>query len=152
MRLPGFVSLLVALTPFAFATPAQAAWELRQIPGLAVIEQVVEGTRVTFQCLGRQKDRLQVGFDRGAEDMPATPAVMLWIEAPDGRTARHSMDAFKEGPGLSATLLTSDIVLDQLRQAAALEFTIAGTGKRIVRTNAKGTGAFRLAVLEQCGF
>ncbi|MEM7671444.1 MAG: hypothetical protein AAF317_20365, partial [Pseudomonadota bacterium] len=118
----------------------------------AVMEQTVDGTTVTFQCLSASKNQLSVGLDQGGRDMPEVPAVMLWIEAPDGRTARHSMDAFKEGPGLSATLYTSDVVLQQIRQAKALEFTVAGTGKRIVRTNAKGTGAFRLAVLEQCGF
>ncbi|MEL6477221.1 MAG: hypothetical protein AAFR17_07820 [Pseudomonadota bacterium] len=144
--------LLLSALLCTLALPAHAKWELRQTSGLAVMEQTVDGTRVTFQCIGRTKNRLTVGLDRGRTEMPAARAVMLWIEAPDGRMARHSMDAFKEGPGLSATLYTSDLVLQQIRQAKALELTIAGTGKRLVRTNAKGTGAFRLAVKEQCGF
>ncbi|MEL6205717.1 MAG: hypothetical protein AAFR47_10470 [Pseudomonadota bacterium] len=145
--------ILAALaTALSLSAPAHAAWDLRQASGIAVMEQTVGGVTVSFQCLGGVRNRLNVSFGR-AGGFPEPPrAVMLWIELPDGRTARHSMDSFGEDGQLSAELLTSDLVLQQIRQASGLSFTIAGTGREIVRTNAKGTGAFRLAVLEQCGF
>ncbi|MEM7508775.1 MAG: hypothetical protein AAF415_18755 [Pseudomonadota bacterium] len=143
---------LRALSLCALATPAHAKCELRRTDGLAVMEQTVDGTTVTFQCLRASKDVLSMGLDQGGLDMPEVPVVMLWIKAPDGRAAGHSMDAFGEGPGLSATLYSSDVVLQQIRQAKSLEFADTGADKRVLRTNAKGRGKFRPAVSEQCGF
>ncbi|MEM6738907.1 MAG: hypothetical protein AAF646_02255 [Pseudomonadota bacterium] len=151
MRLP-FMTAVTAALFMLTATASHANWELRQAPGIAVIEQTVGPVNVTFQCLGAVKNRLNVSLNQqgGWSDYPR--AVMIWMEQPDGRIARHSMDSYPEDGQLSAELQTSDLVLEQLRNASALEFTIAGTGRTIVRTNASGTGAFRNAVLEQCGF
>lgn len=146
-----FIPLALALC-IGLPSAAGAAWDLRQTSGLAVIEQTVGDVTVTFQCLGRVKNQLNVGLSRPGGWPEVPPAVMLWITLPDGRTDRQSMDAFGEDGQLSATLMTSDVVLENLRQAASLEFTIAGTGRTIVTTDARGTGAFRLAVQEQCGF
>lgn len=144
--------LIFAASLILAAAPAKASWELRQANGIAVTEQTVGGVTISFQCLRAVPNRLNVSFGRSGGWSDPPRAVMLWIVAPDGRMARHSMDSFGEDGQLSAELQTSSLVLEQLRQANALEFTVANTGEVIARTNASGTGAFRLAVLEQCGF
>jgi hypothetical protein len=76
----------------------------------------------------------------------SSPAVMLWIEASDGRLARHSVDVRRDEGGYLGTFFVSDIVLGQFQNGRRLEIT--SDGKPILETDMKGTGAARLAFLE----
>lgn len=138
------LAAVAALVPVV----AEAGWTLDQRGGSAVMRQSVGGMQISFFCRGSARDQLQVSFSPWRQAAPR--AVMLWIQAPDGRMARHSMDFTGQDSAASFRLLTSSLVLEQLRQATALEFTVEG--KVIARTDARGTGAFRLAVKEQCRF
>ncbi|WP_353472184.1 hypothetical protein PVT71_12865 [Salipiger sp. H15] len=130
------------------ALPAHAAWTLSQGNGAAAMSQSAGATKITFSCSRSHPDSVTVSFEpwRGA----APAAVMLWIELPDGRNDRQSMDLIAADRAAHFALMTSSMVLGNLQQAAALSFTDGGT--ELARTDARGTGAFRLAVQEQCRF
>lgn len=126
---------------------AAADWSLEQGGGIAAMQQRVGGQTITVSCRRGMADRLAVSF---APWRSPPSSVMLWIQAPDGRMNRQAMDGRPTGDGATYTLVTSSDVLSWVRNAAALEFSDPN-GWRI-RTDARGTGAFRLAVLEQCKF
>ncbi|MFS4437621.1 hypothetical protein ACMA5I_05345 [Paracoccaceae bacterium GXU_MW_L88] len=77
--------------------------------------------------------------------------MMVWISAPDGRTARHAVDVVKEGPGLRGPFYTSDVVLEQFQNGARMVVDSPMTRRMFIDTDMRGTGAARLAFLEQCG-
>lgn len=79
-------------------------------------------------------------------------SMMLWMEQPDGRLARHPIDGHYFGPDRTfvGRFLTSDIVLDQFRNGTQLWLTGAG-GVEIVRFPMTGTGKARGHFQESCG-
>ena len=137
---------LALLTMFSTA-PARADWALSQGNGSAAMSQQAGPVKITFFCTRSRPDQLQISFDPWPQ--PARGA-MIWITLPDGRNDRQPMDVMARDRALSVTLMTSSLGLEHLQQAASLVFDI--DNREIARTDAKGTGAFRLAVLEQCGF
>lgn len=143
-------SLLLSGALALFILPASLAhadWALSQGNGSAAMSQQVGPTKITFFCTRARPDQLQISFDPWPQ--PARGA-MLWMTLPDGRNDRQPMDVMARDRALSVTLMTSSLVLEHLQQAASLSFDI--DNREIARTDAKGSGAFRLAVKEQCRF
>lgn len=131
------------------ALPAHAEWALSQRPGTASITQRAGAHTIQIFCTKHlPKNILQVNFSNWTR--PTPKSVMIWIELPDGRTDRQSMDFAAYDGALAVRLQTSSRVLGNLQNAASLSFT--DDGHEIARTDARGTGAFRLAVKEQCKF
>ena len=142
-----FIILLFLLSPLS----AQAAWETRQNPNSAVTQNRAGNVDIVMSCRRNQPNRVDVMVGRPA-GFPGVTAMMLWIGLPDGRLARHSIDAVQEGAATSGTWFVSDLVLDRFRNASSIEVTVAQTGERMIMADARGTGAARLAFLERCGF
>lgn len=85
-------------------------------------------------------------LDDGNESM------MLWIEAPDGRTARHPIDGHYFGPEKSfvGRFVVSGLVLDQFRNGSEMRLT-SPTGATVGTFGMKGTGKARGHFKEACG-
>ncbi|MGB3244469.1 MAG: hypothetical protein WBB25_08040 [Sulfitobacter sp.] len=78
--------------------------------------------------------------------------VMMWIELSDGRTHRQPVDVVMEGPSISGTFYVSDFVMDFYQNAVSYVVDMPSRGgEDLMRGNMRGSGAARLAFLEQCG-
>lgn len=78
-------------------------------------------------------------------------SMMMWIELPDGRTARHPIDGHYYGgdEAFVGKFVVSDFVLDQFRQGAKLSLT-APTGANIAEFGMRGTGKARGHFKQAC--
>lgn len=141
------ITLIFLISPVM----AHAAWETRQNPNSAVSQNRAGGVDIVMSCTRNLPNQIDVMVGRPA-GFPGVNAMMLWIGLPDGRLARHPINAIQEGPATSGKWVVSDLVLDQFRNASSIEVTVAQTGQRMIMVDARGTGAARLAFLERCGF
>lgn len=77
-------------------------------------------------------------------------SAMLWIEAGDGRTARHPLDGHYFDTIFLARWPTSDLVLDQFAKGARMQVT-AVSGDVAFETAMTGTSKARAAMAAGCG-
>jgi hypothetical protein len=79
-------------------------------------------------------------------------SMMMWIEMPDGRTARHPIDGHYYGPenAFVGRFLVSDIVLEQFAGGKEMRFTTVN-GNTLLTLPMKGTGKARQDFKKACG-
>ncbi|MEM9011949.1 MAG: hypothetical protein AAGE18_12030 [Pseudomonadota bacterium] len=143
--------LLPVLAALLIATPA-AAWDTQQRSGFASASHRVGGYEITISC---RRDR---GFELAlsdpslsASEFEGVTGLMMWVTLPDGRTDRWSVDVVQEGPVLSGPLYVSDFNLEFFRNGTSFRLDAPLTRKVFMEGDMRGTGAARLAFLEQCG-
>ncbi|WP_152610684.1 hypothetical protein [Ruegeria sp. ANG-R] len=141
----------------AFAGPAQAAeWQSGEASNGAwsMIQEGQFNLRVScwpgdpsffFVLTGGPFNGMQ-NIDDGNESM------MMWIELPDGRTARHPIDGhyFAPDKAFVGRFIVSDFVLEEFRQGAKLSLT-SPTGVEIAAFGMQGTGKARGHFKQACG-
>lgn len=148
-------ALAVVLTALASAAGAQN-WESGE-NNRGAWAMVQDGTfRVDVTCWPNEPRfffNLSGGPFAGMKNIDdGNDSMMLWIELPDGRLARHPIDGHYFGPDRTfvGRFFTSDIVLDQFRNGTQLWLTGAG-GVEIARFPMTGTGKARGHFKEACG-
>ena len=146
----------IALSVLAIAVPATAAdW------------QSGESARSAWAMIGQGKTNLRLSCNRGERNVffllsggpfpgmknvdDGNESMMMWIEMPDGRTARHPIDGHYFAPDRAfvGRFIVSDIVLDQFRSGSKLSLT-APTGASIATFGMKGTGKARGHFKQAC--
>lgn len=143
--------LLFFLALFAVTTPAAAQWTLRQSDGYAKTTTGGPGYRLEILCSrGRPLEMSLIALG-SARDFKGVRGLMLWFTMPDGRTDRWPVDVTPEGPTLTGRLRVSDFNLDFFRRGQSFQLTAPVQGLSFMEGGMKGTGAARLAFLEQCG-
>ena len=145
---------LIAAALLALPTPALADWSWEQRPGFAKARTVSGNYILELSC--RQGDQaLEMSiFDQTlrGDAFPGLRSVMMWITLPDGRTHRQAVDVFQEDASISGIYYVSDFTLDFFRNGRSYEVDIPTRGgEKLMQGNMKGSGAARLAFLEQCG-
>lgn len=147
----GFVSVLLA-----FAGSVQAAeWQSGEAPNGAwsMIEDGQFSLRIAcwpgdpsffFVLSGGPFNGMQ-NIDDNNESM------MMWVELPDGRTARHPIDGHYFAPDRAfvGRFIVSDFVLEEFRQGEKLSLT-SPTGAEIAVFGMQGTGKARGHFKQAC--
>ena len=133
-------------------SPAFAAWQTVQSDGRARAVYQQGNYELWIYCRRGQDMELWLQ-DRslnGAE-FQGVDSLMMWVKLPDGRTDRWPVRVVQEGPGISGPLVVSDFNLEFFRNAESFELDSPQTRKVFMAGDMRGTGAARLAFLEQCG-
>ncbi|PRY26020.1 hypothetical protein CLV78_101113 [Aliiruegeria haliotis] len=143
----------VGILAFVLSTgPASAAWDLQQGSGAATTR--FDGGRYDLQLSCRKGRGLELtltdGTGRG-DTFRDVRGLMLWFTMPDGRTDRWPVDVGASGATLSGRVVVSDFNLDFFRHGKGFRLDAPQTGTVFMEGDMKGTGAARLAFLEQCG-
>lgn len=126
-----------------------------------------ESRQSAWAMISQGKMNLRLACNRGQRDLhfvltggpfpgmknvdDGNESMMMWIEMPDGRTARHPIDGHYFAPDKSfvGRFVVSDTVLDQFRSGSKLSLT-APTGAAIATFGMKGTGKARGHIKEAC--
>lgn len=147
------IAICLAAILMITAQPAHALWTLEQRNGFARTTSSGPGYTVEISC--RRGARLQFtlrGVDAAAaREFRGVRALMMWITVPDGRTDRWPVDVVQQGNSLTGELYVSDFQLNFFRQGKTFEIDAPGQRRQFLDGDMKGSGAARLAFLEQCG-
>ena len=144
---------LVAAALSVLAGPVLADWAHRQGNGVAVAQYDAGRYTVMMRCSRGQGIELSLMDEelRGNE-FRGVGSLMVWVTLPDGRTDRWPVTpVYQEGPALSGMLVVSDFNLEFFRNGSSFEIDSPQTRTTFAKGNLRGSGAARLAILEQCG-
>ena len=151
---------VAAVLSFFIAGAGQAAWSSRIDP---------EGTRASAIARAQGKtlslssahflaDELTLilhgGPFEGMKNVDeADDSMMMWIEMPDGRTARHPIDGHYYGPedAFIGRFVVSELVLDQFADGQDMSLTTA-KGNTLLTLSMQGTSKARRDFRAACGF
>ncbi|EKE43709.1 hypothetical protein OCGS_2043 [Oceaniovalibus guishaninsula JLT2003] len=118
---------------------------------------------MTMQDAGRYTVVMTCSRGRGIElsvldsaargdEFAEVDSLMVWITLPDGRTDRVSISpVWQEGAALSGAFVPNGVTMDFFRNGIRFEVDSPQTRTTFAATDMKGSGAARLAFLEQCG-
>ena len=145
--------LAVATAALALVPVSGAAWDLRQGNGTAVTKQEAGRYTVMLNCSrGRGAEISVLDTTLRGDAFAGVQSLMVWIELPDGRTDRVPIiPVWQEGAALSGEFVPNGWTMDFFRNGVRLKVDSPGTRQTFVSTDMSGTGAARLAFLEQCG-
>ncbi len=136
-------------------TPVLADWQTSTGENGASASVVVDGDTLTITCNPNDPKfflTLSGGPFPGMKNIDdVNDSLMMWIEAADGRTARHPIDGHYFAPDATfvGRFLTSDVVLDQFAGGKVMRLT-AVTGETILETTMTGTGKARANFQRAC--
>ncbi|MEL6586568.1 MAG: hypothetical protein AAFY65_10180 [Pseudomonadota bacterium] len=136
------------------ATPALAEWRWEQGGGLARTETRANGYQFFLSCeVGRTNEiYLDIIADGQDPDLASAQVAMLWIQLPDGRLDRQPVDLNGTPKAAGGFWFVSSSILDNFRNATAMEVELYPQRKTLAKLSMRGSGASRLAFQEQCGF
>ncbi|SMX41587.1 hypothetical protein [Actibacterium lipolyticum] len=144
--LPSFIVLLL------IASPSFADWKTVQSNGKARAVYQSGNYEVWIHCRRGQGLELWLrDLTLSGRDFQNVRSLMMWVKLPDGRTDRWPVTVVQEGAGISGALLVSDFNLEFFRNAQSFELDSPQTRQVFLSGDMRGTGAARLAFLEQCG-
>ncbi len=149
-RLATTLAFALSLT----AQPAAAQWSLDQGGGSALAETRGSGYIFRISCEAGRGNQVYLGIRSGGggdPDLATAQSVMLWIKLPDGRTDRWPVDVSGTARGTGGFHPVSDFNLNFFRNAVSMEVELYPQRKTLATLSMGGSGAARLAFLEQCG-
>lgn len=137
----------------AAAPGASVAWDLRQGNGTAITSQDAGRYTVMLRCSrGRGAELSILDTTLRGDEYAGVESLMLWITLPDGRTDRVPIaPVYQEDAALSGALVPNGTTMEFFRNGTRLSIDSPQTRTTFVETGMSGTGAARLAFLEQCG-
>ena len=142
--------VLIILCP----TLAHADWIQTQTSGFARASTTSGNYELVLSCRRGDGNLGMTIFDKtlNGRVFQGLPGVMMWIKLADGRTHRQPVDVLMEGPSVSGTFYVLDFVLNFFRNAESYVVDLPSRGgEALMSGNMRGSGAARLAFLEQCG-
>ena len=140
------------LALFLAVSPASADWQTVQSNGQARAVYQSGKYELWIHCRRGQGFALWLrDLSLSGSDFRNVRSLMMWVKLADGRTDRWPVDVVQEGPGLSGQLLVSDFNLEFFRNAQSFDLDSPLTRQVFLSGDMRGTGAARLAFLEQCG-
>lgn len=146
-----FLSLALAAT--LLGTSAAADWTHRQGNGRA--SAIYDAGRYTVMITCSRGSGLEFSIlddELRGNEYEGVDSLMVWVTLPDGRTDRWPITpVWQEDGALSGDLIVSDFNLEFFRNGTRFEVDSPQTRKVFAKGNMKGSGAARLAILEQCG-
>ncbi|MCK0169066.1 hypothetical protein MWU52_16040 [Jannaschia sp. S6380] len=131
-----------------------AQWSLDQGGGSAMAETRAGGYTFRMSCEAGRGAQVYFGIRAGGSgdpDLAAAQSAMLWIKLPDGRTDRWPVTLSGTARGAGGPHPVSDFNLDFFRNATSMEVELYPQRKTLAVLPMRGSGAARLAFLEQCG-
>lgn len=152
------LSIAAALSVFV-AGAAYADWTSRINPDGkgASAEAKAQGKTLRIGCARFMGDDLSLVMHGGPfEGMKnvddADDSMMMWIEMPDGRTARHPIDGHYYAPEKAFVdrFMVSDVVLDQFAGGKEMRFT-TDKGNTLLTLPMKGSAKARADIRKACG-
>lgn len=145
--------LIGALAGVTLTSGPALAWEFRQGNGMAQATQQDGRYMVMLRCNRGQNLELSISdSQRRGDEFRGVSSLMVWIQMPDGRTDRVSISpVYQEGGVLSGQFIPNGVTMDFFRNGTKFEVDSPQTRTMFISTDMRGTGAARLAILEQCG-
>ena len=144
--LPGLIAFLL------LASPSMADWKTVQSPGKARAVYQSGKYELWIHCRRGQGFQLWLSdLTLNGSDFQGVRSLMMWVKLADGRTDRWPVEVVKENAGISGELVVSDFNLEFFRNAQSFELDSPQTRQIFLSGDMRGTGAARLAFLEQCG-
>lgn len=152
------MSIAAALSVFA-AGAVDADWSSRIHPEGkgASAEAVADGKTLTISCarpVGEEMSlTLHGGPFAGMKNIDdADDSMMMWIEMPDGRTARNPIDGHYYAPenAFVGRFIVSDVVLEQFAGGKEMRFT-TDKGNMLLTLPMKGSSKARSDFRKACG-
>jgi hypothetical protein len=144
---------MLAFALFLTAQPATAQWSLNQGGGSALAETRGGGYTFQISCEAGRGNQIYLSIRSGSggdPDLATAQSVMLWITLADGRTDRWSVDVSGTARGIDGLHPVSDFNLEFFRNAVSMEVELYPQRKTLATLPMRGSGAARLAFLEQC--
>lgn len=115
------------------------------------------GMELTISCAKWSGSKLSVvlhgGPFKGMKNVDdGNDSMMMWIEMPDGRTARHPIDGHYYAPedAFVGEFLVSDLILDQFAGGKVMRFTTV-KGNTLLEVPMKGSAKARQDFRRACG-
>lgn len=146
-------TLVLAVALATAATTAFADWTHRQ--GNGVARALYDAGRYTVMLSCSRGSGLEISLldeELRGNQYAGVRSLMVWITLPDGRTDRWPVaPVWQEDSALSGNLVVSDFNLEFFRNGVRFEVDSPQTRQTFAAGNMTGSGAARLAFLEQCG-
>jgi hypothetical protein len=150
---------IAAVLSVFVASAAHADWTSRINPDGkgANAEAKAQGKTLNIGCAKFMGDEMTLTLHGGPfEGMKnvddAEGSMMMWIEMPDGRTARHPIDGHYYAPekAFVGQFMVSDLVLEQFAGGKEMRFT-TDKGNTLLTLPMKGSSKARADFRKACG-
>lgn len=136
------------------AVPAAAEWQLHKLSGdHAGTSESVDNYVLHINC-ARNDDNLRlelypVGMDRS--DTAGLSGVTIDIAMPDGGVERASVNLNPNRDGFEGSFPVRPDWLAAFKDGRQMTISRGDTGRQLLRSDMKGTGAARILFAERCG-